>query len=160
MPISETEFRNALSRFASGVSVVTTSDSNGRFYGITVSAFCSVSLNPPLVLICIEKSTASHYAFRESRAFIVNVLEHAQMDLSERFAAPAPDKFENVPYEPGISGIPCLNGALANIECLVSEIYEGGDHSVIIGSVESARVSGGEPLLYFRGRYGSLAEDI
>jgi flavin reductase (DIM6/NTAB) family NADH-FMN oxidoreductase RutF len=159
VPISETEFRNALSRFASGVSVVTTSDSQGRFYGITVSAFCSVSLNPPLVLICIEKSTASHYAFRESRAFIVNVLQHSQVGLSERFSAPAPDKFENVAFQPGILGIPCLDGALANIECQISEIYEGGDHSVIIGSVQSARVSGGEPLLYFRGRDGSLAED-
>lgn len=160
MPISENEFRNALSRFASGVSVVTTSDSQGRFYGITVSAFCSVSLNPPLVLICIEKSTASHYAFRESRAFIVNVLEHSQISLSERFAAPAPDKFENVAYTPGILGIPSLDGVLANIDCRISEIYEGGDHSVIIGAVESTRVSSGGPLLYFRGRYGSLAEDI
>ena len=160
MPISENEFRNALSRFASGVCVVTTGDNNGRFYGITVSAFCSVSLDPPLVLICIEKSTASHYAFRESRAFIVNVLEHSQLDLSERFAAPAPDKFENVAYLPGILGIPRLDGVLANIDCRISEIYEGGDHSVIIGSVESATVSSGEPLLYFRGRYGSLAEDI
>ena len=91
MPVSEIEFRNALSRFASGVSVVTTRDRSGRFFGITVSAFCSVSLLPPLVLICIEKITASHFAFAESGAFVVNVLEHSQVDLSERFAAPAPD---------------------------------------------------------------------
>jgi flavin reductase (DIM6/NTAB) family NADH-FMN oxidoreductase RutF len=159
VPISETEFRNALSRFASGVSVVTTSDNQGRFYGITVSAFCSVSLEPPLVLICIEKSTASHFAIRESQAFIVNVLQHSQIAISQRFAEPVPDKFENVAYRPGISGIPCLEGSLANIECWISEIYEAGDHSVIVGSVESASVAGGDPLLYFRGRYGSLASD-
>ncbi len=159
MPISEIEFRNALSRFASGVSVVTTRDGEGRNYGITVSAFCSVSLDPPLVLVCIEKTTASHFAFRESRAFIVNVLQHSQLDLSERFAAPAPDKFENVGYSPGILGIPRLSGSLANIDCLITEIHEGGDHSVIIGSVESAAVFEGDPLLYFRGRYATLAED-
>ena len=159
MAISEIEFRNALSRFASGVSVVTTRDDQGKFFGITVSAFCSVSLNPPLVLICIEKSTASHYAFKESGAFIVNILHYSQMDLSERFAAPASDKFENVDHRPGIDGIPCLEGTLANIECRISEIYEGGDHSVIIGAVETASVASGDPLLYFRGRYGTLIED-
>jgi flavin reductase (DIM6/NTAB) family NADH-FMN oxidoreductase RutF len=81
------------------------------------------------------------------------------MNVSERFAAPAPDKFENVAYRPGISGIPCLEGSLSNIECRISEIYDAGDHSVIIGNVESVSVAEGEPLLYFRGRYGSLAPD-
>ncbi len=158
MPVSEIEFRSALSRFASGVSVVTTKDSKGRYYGITVSAFCSVSLSPPLVLICIEKETASHYAFGESGAFIVNVLKHSQMTLSERFAAPAPDKFENVAHTSGIAGIPCLDGALANIECRIIAVHDGGDHSVIVASVESSTVDEGEPLLYFRGRYTSQAD--
>ncbi len=160
MPVSEIEFRNALSRFASGVSVVTTKDGLGRFYGITVSAFCSVSLAPPLVLICIEKETASHYAFAESGAFIVNVLKYSQVELSERFAAPAPDKFENVAHTYGISEIPRLDGALANIECRITSIYDGGDHSVIVGSVESSEVDDGEPLLYFRGRYASPKDDL
>ncbi len=158
MPVSEIEFRNALSRFASGVSVVTTRDSQGRFFGITVSAFCSVSLSPPLVLICIEKETASHYAFQESGAFIVNVLKNSQVDLSERFAAPAPDKFEDVAHTPGIAGIPRLHSTLASIECSISGVHEGGDHSVFIGSVESSSVDDGEPLLYFRGRYNSLTD--
>ncbi len=158
MPVSEAEFRNALSRFASGVSVVTTRDGRDNFYGITVSAFCSVSLSPPLVLICIEKSTASHYAFLESRAFIVNVLKNSQVDLSERFAAPAPDKFENVPFTYGIAGIPLLDGTLANLECRISRVHDAGDHSVFIGSVESSKVDDGDPLLYFRGRYSSMLD--
>ena len=86
MPISPDDFRSALSRFASGVTVVTTKDAAGRMHGITVSAFSSVSLEPPLVLICIEKETGSHYAFGESGLFAVNVLSASQAGLSERFA--------------------------------------------------------------------------
>ncbi len=156
MPVSEAEFRNALSRFASGVSVVTTRNSEGKFYGITVSAFCSVSLFPPLVLVCIEKSTASHFAFGESRAFVVNVLESSQVDLSERFAAPAPDKFEEVDCSTGIDGIPLLKGALANIECRVTGVHDAGDHTIFVGEVERSAVGDGDPLLYFRGGYGNI----
>jgi flavin reductase (DIM6/NTAB) family NADH-FMN oxidoreductase RutF len=156
MPVSEIEFRNALSRFASGVSVVTTRDGSGRFFGITVSAFCSVSLVPPLVLICIEKITASHFAFAESGAFVVNVLKHSQVDLSERFAAPAPDKFEDIACHQGIEGIPVLNESLATIECRLIGVHDAGDHSIFVGEVETTSASEGDPLLYFRGRYDTL----
>lgn len=156
MPVSEIEFRNALSRFASGVSVVTTRDNSGRFFGITVSAFCSVSLVPPLVLICIEKATASHFAFAESGAFVVNILKNSQVDLSERFAAPAPDKFEDIACHPGIEGIPVLNESLAGIECRLTGVYDAGDHSIFVGEVEATSVSEGDPLLYFRSRYDTV----
>jgi flavin reductase (DIM6/NTAB) family NADH-FMN oxidoreductase RutF len=156
MPVSEVEFRNALSRFASGVSVVTTRDHAGRFYGITVSAFCSVSLFPPLVLICIEKSTASHFAFIESGAYVVNVLKSTQATLSERFAAPAPDKFEDIACYPGIEGIPVLTESLASIECRLAGVHDSGDHSIFVGEVENSTVGEGDPLLYFRGRYDTL----
>lgn len=156
MPVTELEFRNALSRFASGVSVVTTRDNSGRFFGITVSAFCSVSLFPPLVLICIEKITASHFAFTESGAFVVNVLKSSQVELSERFASPAPDKFEDIACHPGIEGIPILNESLASIECRLTGVHDAGDHSIFVGEVENCTVSEGDPLLYFRGRYDTL----
>jgi flavin reductase (DIM6/NTAB) family NADH-FMN oxidoreductase RutF len=159
MPVSENEFRDALSRFASGVSVVTTRDKEGRNHGITVSAFCSVSLDPPLVLICIEKSTASHYAFGESRAFIVNILDAGQRDLSEQFAAPAADKFGDREFESGIDGIPRLKAALANIECRVSALHDGGDHTIFVGQVEAVRARVGEPLVYFRSEYGTTRTD-
>ena len=157
MPVSEFEFRSALSRFASGVSVVTTKDSGGNLHGITVSAFCSVSLTPPLVLICIEKVTASHSAFKESNAFVVNVLSESQMHLSERFAAPSEDKFGDVEFRAGIENIPVLNDTLASLECRLKHTFEGGDHSIFIGEVENVIVSDGEPLLYFQGNYRKVS---
>src|SRR5215218_10166562 len=95
MPVSPDEFKDALSRFASGVTVVSTKDASGKLHGITVSAFCSVSLEPPMVLICIEKATGSHSAFEESGVFIVNILSASQSSTSERFAAPFEDKFKD-----------------------------------------------------------------
>jgi flavin reductase (DIM6/NTAB) family NADH-FMN oxidoreductase RutF len=106
MSVSEEEFRQALSRFASGVSVVTTRGADGKPHGITVSAFCSVSLVPPQVLICIEKVTASHPAFIESGAYVVNVLRRSQVGLSERFAAPALDKFGDIVSHAGSRAFP------------------------------------------------------
>jgi len=158
MPVSEDDFRNALSCFASGVSVVTTKDASGKLHGITVSAFCSVSLDPPLVLICIEKSAASHYAFRESNAFVVNILDESQTYLSERFAAPASDKFEDIEFGPGIAGIPVLIEALANLECRLTHTCDGGDHSIFVAEVENTYINDGKPLVYFRSSYGTVAE--
>ncbi|MFN3330515.1 MAG: flavin reductase family protein, partial [Pyrinomonadaceae bacterium] len=98
MPVSKEEFRAALSRFASGVTVVTTKNNKGKLFGITVSAFCSVSLEPPLVLICIDKKTGSHHAFHEAGRFIVNFLREDQQNLSEHFASPLDDKFSIVQH--------------------------------------------------------------
>ncbi|MEO7538471.1 MAG: flavin reductase family protein [Pyrinomonadaceae bacterium] len=156
MPVSEGEFRDALSRFASGVSVVTTLGADGVPHGITVSAFCSVSLYPPLVLICIEKVTASHDSFIDSGVYVVNVLDESQMWLSERFAAPSEDKFGDIDVYPGIGGVPVLADALANIECRITERIDGGDHSIFIGSVERSKERAGSPLIYFRGDYNAL----
>src|SRR4029077_3446280 len=98
MSVSESDFRNALSRFPSGVTVATTMGSDGKPHGITVSAFCSVSLDPPLVLICVERTTISHDAFDAGGAFVVNILSESQEDISEQFAAPAEDKFGSVEF--------------------------------------------------------------
>ena len=156
MPVSPDLFREALSRFASGVSVVTTCGSDGKPHGITVSAFCSVSLVPPQVLICIEKITASHPAFLSSGAYVVNVLHTSQMALSERFANPAEDKFSDIEFHLGIEGIPVLADALANIECRITHTFDGGDHTIFLGSVENVNFNHGDPLIYYRSEYRAL----
>ncbi len=156
MPVSADDFRRALSRFPSGVNVVTTKDADGRPHGITVSAFCSVSLVPPLVLICIEKSTASHDAFADSEVFVVNMLRKSQQHLSEQFAAPAVDKFEDVDFRTGIDGVPVLKQALASIECRLRNAFDGGDHTIYVGEVETISVDEGEPLVYHQGDYRKL----
>ena len=159
MPVTQEEFRAALGRFASGVTVVTTKDAQGELHGITVSAFCSVSLQPPMVLICIEKTAGSHPAVEESAIFIVNILREGEAGVSELFASLRPDKFEHVKFSSGIEGVPVLDDALATLECRVKFSYHGGDHSIFVGDVERVTVEDGEPLLYFRGSYGHFAAD-
>jgi flavin reductase (DIM6/NTAB) family NADH-FMN oxidoreductase RutF len=157
MAVTSEEFRAALSRFPSGVTVVTTHDNEGRFYGITVSAFSSLSLEPPRVLICVEKTTGSHSALETSRAFVVNILSSGQRELSERFASQIDDKFESVEFSEGIDGIPVLSGCIATLECRLTAAYDGGDHSIFVGEVEKAVVNDGDPILYFRSDYRSIA---
>ena len=159
MSVTQEEFRAALGSFASGVTVVTTKDSRGKLLGITVSAFCSVSLSPPMVLICIEKSAGSHYAFEESNVFVVNILREGEAALSELFASLREDKFDRIAYSRGIDGVPVLDNALASLDCRVTFSYHGGDHSIFVGEVERARVDNGEPLIYFRSSYGRFERD-
>src|SRR5438874_6221137 len=136
MPVSQNEFRAGLGRVASGITVVTTKDAEGQLHGITVSAFCSVSLTPPMVLVCIEKVAGSHYALEESNVFVVNILPEGEDRISEQFASLDPDKFETVEFTSGLEGVPLLNNALANLECRVKFSYHGGDHSIFVGDVE------------------------
>ena len=157
MAISNDEFRAALSRFASGVTVVTTKDLSGKPHGITVSAFSAVSLDPPLVLICIDKSTASHYAFEETGRFAVNILHEDQITISAQFASPLLDKFDGVSFSEGIEGVPVLEDALVNLECRLKYAHEGGDHTIFVGEIERATVRDGKPLVYFYGDYRKLA---
>jgi flavin reductase ActVB len=157
MPVSTEEFREALSRFPSGVTVVTTRDGDGRFHGITVSAFCSLSLDPPRVLVCIEKITGSHAALETSRTFVVNMLSAEQRETSERFASMIENKFDQVEFEAGIDGIPVLLGCIATLECRVTDFFDGGDHSIFVGEVEKAVVHDGDPILYFRGDYRAIS---
>ena len=159
MPIDKTQFRTALSRFASGVTVVTTQDAQGGPLGITVSAFCSVSLEPPLVLVCIDCDAYPHDAFQASGVFAVNVLTAGQEQLSRIFASREPDKFAGVAYSPGLEGVPVLTDALAVIECRVKHAYEGGDHTIFVGEVERATVrEDGQPLVYYRGGYAGVKQ--
>jgi flavin reductase (DIM6/NTAB) family NADH-FMN oxidoreductase RutF len=158
MPVTEDEFRSALSRFASGVTVVTTKDSAGNFHGITVSSFCSVSLKPPMILVCIEKTTGSHYAFNESDHFVVNILDVSQKEVSERFASTLPNKFDGVEFELNLESVPVLAGCVANLECRLRMAWDGGDHTIFVGEVEKVTVFSGDPLIYFYGDYRRIAE--
>lgn len=156
MSISKNEFRAALGRFASGVTVVTTRDKSGRLHGITVSAFSSVSLEPPMVLVCIEKSAGSHRAFGESTFFNVNILDESQQHFSDLFASHLPDKFAGVEYIENSSGLPLLKNALVHLECRLVYAHEGGDHTIFVGEVQAAAAGDGKPLIYFHGAYRKL----
>ena len=158
MPINKDEFRAALSRFASGVTVVTTRDADGNLHGLTVSAFCSVSLEPPLILICIDKHTASHYAFLESNHFVVNVLLEDQIHHSNQFAAPIADKFDGIEYYLGIEDIPILKDALVNLECRLVNAHDNGDHTIFVGQIEKSHIANGKPLVYFHGNYRTILD--
>jgi flavin reductase (DIM6/NTAB) family NADH-FMN oxidoreductase RutF len=158
MPITQDEFRAALSRFPSGVTVVTTRDTEGRLHGITVSAFCSVSLEPPLVLVCIEKTTGSHDALAMSGSFVVNILAKGQQDVSEHFASLSPDKFVELRYHVGASGLPVLEDVAVSLECRLTEAYPAGDHTVFLGLVESVTIHDAEPIVYFHGEYHSICK--
>ena len=155
MPIDDARFRQAMGHFASGVTVVTTA-STGELYGMTVSSFSSLSLNPPLVLICIDKSVPSHDMIRDSGRFVVNILEERQEHLSRRFAATANDKFKGVAWHSGQLGLPVLDNTLAAIECRLRDALDGGDHTIFVGEVVDAEVREGAPLLYYRRGYREL----
>lgn len=156
MAITNDIFRTALGHFASGVTVVTTTSSDGRPYGLTVSAFSSLSLTPPLVLVCIDNRAPGISFVKASGYFVVNVLTHEQEHMSRRFSSRQEAKFEGVGYKPGELGAPVLEGVLAFLECKVAEAFEGGDHTIFVGEVIAAHVDDGEPLLYFRGGYAGL----
>lgn len=156
MPITKEEFRHALGRFASGVTIVTTKAADGHLHGLTVSAFCSVSLNPPLILVCIQKTTGSYHAFGESKAFVVNILSAEQAELSNHFASPLEDKFTGVNFTKGIDEIPVLADCLVNLECRVVNAYEGGDHTIFVGEIEKVHSREGDPLAYYHGNYRQL----
>lgn len=157
MPITKEEFRHALGKFASGVTVVTTRAADGRLHGLTVSAFCSVSLNPPLILVCIQKTTGSYYAFQETKAFVVNVLNESQAHISNHFASHLEDKFSGMDYETGIENIPVLKDCLVNLECRLANAYDGGDHTIFVGEIEKAHIGDGAPLAYFHGSYRQIS---
>ena len=156
MSVSSDEFRSILGRFPSGVTVVTTKAGDGSDQGMTVSAFCSLSLEPPLVLICIEKTASVHDALTGAPAFIVNVLSDKQEQIARRFSIVDIDRFEAVGFSRSQTGLVVLDDVLAVIECNRYALHDGGDHTIIVGEVEAGRAESGAPLLYYRGGYAQL----
>jgi flavin reductase (DIM6/NTAB) family NADH-FMN oxidoreductase RutF len=155
--ISPDDFRRVLSHFATGVTIITTTDAEARPTGLTVSAFCSVSLDPPQILVCIDHKSQSYPSLRDGSRFAVNILSGEHEAVSRRFATTRLDKFDGVPYQLSAAGIPLLEGALAHLECQTVSRHVEGDHTILVGRVEEARNGAGEPLLYYRGKYGRLA---
>ncbi len=151
--IDPTLFRSVLSRFASGVTVVTSRDERGTDYGMTVSAFSSLSLEPPLVLVCIDQSATWHSVLPDATHFNVHVLGAEQEPISRRFASDRADRFVDVSHTRNPHGIVQLTGVLALLECRITARYAGGDHTIVIGEVEHAHADQGDPLLYFCGAY-------
>ena len=153
--LTSDEFREVISHFASGVTVITALD-DGRAYGTTASAVASLSLEPPMLLICMNKQSETGRAVAHSKRFGVNILGANQVDLAERFARKGGDKFAGVAVTPGTWGEPLFDDALATLECRVSEETTGGTHYVFLAEVESGAARGGAPLASFRGEFGRL----
>jgi flavin reductase (DIM6/NTAB) family NADH-FMN oxidoreductase RutF len=156
MTIEQDLFRAVLGRFASGVTIVTTQDAEGRDYGMTVSAFSSLSLDPPLVLVCIDHGASLWPVLRHAPHFAINILASSQEALSRRFSSRDGDRFEGVGYTRGSSGVALLDDTLAAVECTVTTRVEQGDHTILIGTVEFGVARDLQPLLYYRGGYASL----
>jgi flavin reductase (DIM6/NTAB) family NADH-FMN oxidoreductase RutF len=157
-PVSPDDFRLACGRFATGVCVATVLDAGGTPHGLTVSSFTSVSLEPPLVLICLGHAVTVIDHFRAAKCFGINVLRDDQQYLSERFARKGMDRFNGLKWDRGASGVPLLPGALAAIECEVHQRVTSGDHDIFVGRIVRTVVEEGHPLIHFSGRYRGLSD--
>ena len=152
-------FRSVLGRFASGVTILTARDPNGGDHGMTVSAFSSLSLDPSLVLICIDHEASMHELLLTHPAIGVSILASEQEPYSRRFAAEEDDRFDGIPFKRGENGVVLLDEALAHMECRLVKHYEAGDHTIFIAEIDHAEphANDGKPLLYYRGGYAQLS---
>jgi flavin reductase (DIM6/NTAB) family NADH-FMN oxidoreductase RutF len=150
-------FREVMGRFATGVTVVTATGPEGPV-GMTANAVCSLSLDPLLLLVCFDNDARTLPVVAERRRFGVNVLAQGQDALARLFASKAPEaeKFAGVPHTVH-DGVPVIEGVLAWVGCTLERLVEGGDHTIGIGAVTAAETGGGDPLLWYRGTYGTLA---
>jgi len=159
MAIDARELRNIMGHFATGVTVITTRDVDGKPFGLTANAFSSLSLEPPMVLICVDKKVDCYACFEGSKVFAVNFLSEEQEHLSRRFATKGIEKFEGIPYKTGECNVPLLEGAMGYIECKLLSGYDGGDHTIYVGEILDAMASGERPLLFFKGKYYRLPQE-
>lgn len=151
-------FRKTCARFATGILIATVRGEDGTPYGLTVNSFTSVSCCPPLVLICIDYRSAILPHFRASSHYGINVLSEQQRDLSVRFSRPQPDRFDDLDWVPGDTGVPLMRQCLAQMECSVSQVVESGDHAILIAEVVRVEYRDGNPLVYFGSAYRRLAD--
>lgn len=157
MAIDQERFREALRNWASGVTVVTTRAGN-KMHGMTVSAFSSVSADPPLVLVCANKSSTTHGVIEEGGVFTVNILAAHQAEVSNIFASSKNEdsRLEAVAWSAGETGAPLIDGALVCLECTVTSAHQEGSHTIYVGQVEAVHTTDAEPLVYHRGAYRAL----
>ena len=156
-PPGRDEFRAVMGRFATGVTIVTTR-LGGELHGMTANAVTAVSLEPPLVLVCIDRSADSHDIIDASGLFALNILGRGQYGLSQHFAVKeglAAHRLDGVPHHARATGAPIIDGSLAYVDCRIVGRYPGGDHTIFVGEVvDAGRLDGGDPLVFYEGRYG------
>lgn len=152
------DFRRACGQFATGVAVACVIGPDGSPHGLTINSFTSVSLSPPLILICIGHDSALRDLFRQQARFGLSFLRAEQRDLSHQFATRGRDRFQGVNWHTGPSGVPLLSDSLADMECAIEQTITAGDHDILIARVAHASVHGGHPLLYFNSAYAALRE--
>ena len=163
MPIDPLDFRRVMGTFATGVTVITMPTRDGGAWGMTANSVTSLSLDPILVLVCIDKSTRTHQFMLESDVWAVNILSADQEAISRTFALKDFQEQERMmvgtPWRPGLTGAPIIEGCLSYLDCRTYATYEGGDHTIFLGEVQEAVVdeTKTEPLLFYRGRYARLA---
>jgi (E)-2-((N-methylformamido)methylene)succinate hydrolase len=155
--VSPADFRAACGLFPSGVTVVTRRSPDGGSYGMTVSSFTSVSLEPPLILVCIDKRAGLVFELGHPEYFAVNILSEEQQDLAVRFSAyPDKKRFEGLPWQEGHGGVPLIEGVVATLACSMENVIEAGDHFVLLGRVEEIRQHEGRALVWCESRYHCL----
>jgi flavin reductase (DIM6/NTAB) family NADH-FMN oxidoreductase RutF len=155
--IDQSEFRRVLGHFASGVTIVTAMEDEGPV-GFTCQAFTALSLEPPLVALAPAKSSTSWPKIAKAGTFCVNVLDYAQQEVCLAFAVSGGDKFASVPWHPGVTGSPILEGSLAHIECRLGLIHDAGDHELVTGTVVHLEVGEGRPLVFYQGAFRTVGE--
>ena len=158
MPIEKNELRQVMGHFATGVTIITTISKEGTPYGLTANAFTSVSLEPPLLLISVDKKAESYPFFEESKVFTINILRDHQEAMSRKFAVSGGNKFEGVAYRRGANGVPILDDTIAHLECRLYAAYDGGDHTLYLGEILEAETREGKPLLFYRGGYRAISD--
>lgn len=151
-------FRELLGRFATGVTILTARAADGRPLGMTANAVAAVSLDPPLVLVCVDRTRDMHAALAAADHFALNVLAADQEALSRRFAADDTDRFAGLPIVTGVHDLPLLPDVVAHIVCAAREAVPAGDHTIFIGLVVNGSATDRPPLIYFRGTYGPPAD--
>lgn len=156
MSVRPAELREAMARLSAHVSIVTAYDKGGRPRGFTASSVCSLSLDPPLILVCVARTTPSHDVVVSADTFVVNVLRESHQDLATRFATAGADRFGGAEFVHDPHA-PHLPDALSSLTCTVHATYPGGDHTIVVGRVERVVTSTGEPLVYFDRRFHRLA---
>jgi flavin reductase (DIM6/NTAB) family NADH-FMN oxidoreductase RutF len=150
------EFRKALGAFVTGVTVVTTRSREGTPRGVTANSFTSVSLHPPLILVCLARSAKSHQVFTETEEFAVSILSKEQREISSRFASSNPDKFADVDWHTSVTGSPIIRHSSAWMDCVKHDMVDAGDHTILIGRVRDFGHCPSMPLGYYRGQYISV----
>lgn len=154
MSFDSMAFRKTVGQFATGVTVVSVATEHG-VHGMTANSFTSVSLEPPLVLVCVDKTRQTHGHIERAGRFGINILTKEQEPISNWYAGRR-DQPVDIPWRDDVAASPVLEGALAWLDCTLAHTYEGGDHTIFVGRVEACSATGGEPLLFFKGRYTAL----